>query len=56
MICFPHNSTLNSRSSVAQNTFDIADATHRHDLVETELQIKLSLDLRNTRRDLSSPN
>lgn len=34
MICFLRNSTLNSRSSVAQNTFDIADAVHRHDLVE----------------------
>src|SRR5262249_9443424 len=43
MICFPRRSTLNSRSSVTQNTFDIAHAAHRYNLVEAELKTKLSL-------------
>src|SRR6476659_2814491 len=47
MIFFPRRSTLNSRSSVAQHAFDVAYTAHRYDLVETELQIKLSLELRN---------
>src|ERR1043165_1522160 len=47
MICFPRRSTLNSHSFVTQHAFDVAGASHRHDLVESQLNVELSLQRRN---------